>query len=753
MTEKAVELINFYWRYPTFTEERGEYTLKNINLEIYKGEFFGITGPTGSGKTTLCYSIAGLIPHQVKVPLDEISEHISGKILVFREPVSEVVKKENTVTIVGKNTMAPTVGIVMQDPENQFLTMSVLSELSLGLQIMGLDKKEIESRIKDALKRVGLEDLYPIASKIHPSELSGGQKQRLIIASFLAMHPKILILDEPTSDLDPAGKLEVIQAISKLKERGDITVILVEHDPEIMKKFADRLAIIYKGEIVAVDKPDKIYGDPKTKNYIEIPDILNMKEEEIINNVDVNIARTFKISRAAKESGTVAIDVKNLQFTYSDGTKAINGLDLKVNKGELIALIGQNGSGKTTLSKILSGFETGWEGNIRILDMDIKKKSVRKDIPRYLGYVFQNPDHQIFNRSVHNEIEYGLKNLGISKEESENIIKYTLQKVGLYNKLDEDPLFLSRGEKRRLAVASVMAMRPEILIVDEPTTGQDYRMSREIMEILDELNKNGRTIIVITHDMRLVAEYCRRVMVMKRGKIIFDGLPEELFVNEELLKDSSLIAPQSIRISKKLKDAGVIQDLLINAREWLEFFKFEEEKKKYVALKFDMLKHYAKQLAKEILEKYGTPESIIYIERGGMIIGRLFSDYLQVKELIGIRASYYLEDGTPSTAVSIGSFEYYPLSQSGYILLVDDIADTGKTLQQVLGKIKEKVNKKIVVATIAFKPQSIVKPDVYAYTVDNETWIIFDYEENESKIRFLKKNNENGLKFMRDNFQ
>jgi energy-coupling factor transport system ATP-binding protein len=477
-----------------------------------------------------------------------------------------------------------------------------------------------------------------------------------------------------------------------------------------------------------------------------------MKEEEIIGNVDINIARTFKISRTAKETGKEAIVVKDLQFTYTDGTKAINGLDLNVNKGEFIALIGQNGSGKTTLSKILSGFEVGWNGYIRILDMDIKKKSVRKNIPRYLGYVFQNPDHQIFNRSVHNEIEYGLKNLGISKEESESIIKYTLQKVGLYNKLYEDPLFLSRGEKRRLAVASVMAMRPEILIVDEPTTGQDYRMSREIMEILDELNKNGRTIIVITHDMRLVAEYCRRVMVMKRGKIIFDGLPEELFVNEHVLKGSSLVAPRSIRISKKLKDAGVIRDLLINAREWIEFFKFEEEKKNYVALKFDMLKYYAKQLAKEILEKYGTPESIIYIERGGMIIGRLLSDFLQVKELIGIRASYYLDDGTPSTAVSIGSFDYSPLSQSGYVLLVDDIADTGKTLQQVLLKIKEKVNKKIVVATIAFKPRSIVKPDVYAYTVNNETWIIFDYEENESKIRFLKKNNESGLQFMHDNF-
>jgi len=165
------------------------------------------------------------------------------------------------------------------------------------------------------------------------------------------------------------------------------------------------------------------------------------------------------------------------------------------------------------------------------------------------------------------------------------------------------------------------------------------------------------------------------------------------------------------------------------------------------------LKHYAKQIAKEILEKYGAPESIIYIERGGMVIGRLLSDYLQVKELIGIRAGYYLEDGTPSTAVNIGSFEYLPITQSGYILLVDDIADTGKTLEQVLKKVKEKVNKKIVVATIAFKPQSIVKPDVYAYTVDNETWIIFDYEENETKLRFLKRNNENGLQFMRENFQ
>ncbi|MGC8565103.1 MAG: energy-coupling factor transporter ATPase [Thermoplasmata archaeon] len=754
MDEPVVELRNIKWHYPNFGGMKSNFSMENFNLTVYRNEFLGITGATGSGKSTLCQLIAGLIPHQIKLPFGKANEYFDGEVIVLGNVVSKLEKKGNEYIISGKGAMAPEVGLVMQDPESQFLTMSALNELSLGLQIMGLPRDEIVKRIKEALEMVGLEDLYPLIDRLHPSELSGGQKQRLVIASFLAMRPKVLILDEPTSDLDSAGKIEVIEAISRLREKGDITVILVEHDPEILKKFVDRLVVLHEGKILAIDKPENIFSDPGLSKYIEVSEIETIfkNDEDLVKQIDLEAARVYRPNRRLEKSGGPALEVKDLKYEYPDGSRALNGVNLTVNKGEFIALIGQNGSGKSTFSKIISGYLTKWEGEVKIFGKDISEKKVRVSIPETVGYVFQNPDHQIFNRRVDEEIAYGLKNIGMKEEEIKESVDETLKRVGLSNKKQEDPLFLSRGEKRRLALASVIAMKPEILIVDEPTTGQDYRMSREIMEILLELNREGSTIIVITHDMRLVAEYCRRIVVMKRGRLIFDGTPEKLFENEELLKESSLLPPKAVQISKKLKESGIMQDLLLSAKEWLDFLKFENEKKRYVLLSFDSMKFYAKKLSEEIIKKYGKPDIIIYIERGGMVIARLISDYLGVKDMLSIRASYYTDEGVPSTHVTLGSFDYNLDDVRNYILLVDDIADTGKTLQAVLDKIKKLTTKPVYVCTVAFKPHSEIKPDIFAYTVDNDTWVVFEYEEQETKRAFQKRNNEIGLKFMEEAF-
>ncbi len=751
MADVVIELKNVNWKYPSFSGKESNFQMKNINLQIYKNEFFGITGSTGSGKSTLCQLISGIIPHQIKVPDGKIENYFSGEVIVLGKTISKIEKGENGYVLVGEKNAAPDLGLVMQDPESQFLTMSALTEITLGMRIMGLSKEEMENRIKESLELVGLGDLYPVLDKLHPSELSGGQKQRLILASFLAMRPKILILDEPTSDLDSLGKMEIIEAIKNVKEKGDITVILVEHDPEILMKFTDRLAVLYNGEIVMLDTPEKIFSDEMSRKYIEVPEIERMvDDEEFLKKVDLEIARGFKLERGKSVKGENIIEVKDLVYDYPDGTRALNGINIVVGKGEMIALVGQNGSGKSTFSKIISGYLTKWKGSVKILGMDLSDKKVREKIPEYVGYVFQNPVHQIFNRTVRDEIAYGLKNIG--EKNIEPIIDETLKRVGLLSKKFEDPLFLSRGEKRRLAVASVIAMRPKILIVDEPTTGQDYKMSREIMDLLFELNMDGTTIIVITHDMRLVAEYCRRTVVMKRGKIIFDGSPEELFLRDDILKESSLLPPKAVRLSKKLRDSGVINDLLLSAREWLEFLKFESEKKKYVFLSFQSMKYYAKKLADEILKTRGRPDLLVYIERGGMVIGRLLSDYLNVKDVQSIKASYYLEDGTPSTHVKLGEFTGNLKNVSNYVLLVDDIADTGKTLEAVLNKLRDQTDKPIVVCTIAYKPHSIIKPDYYAYIVDKETWVVFEYEEEETKRAFIKRDNKLGLKFIEESF-
>jgi len=575
----AVTIKNFYWRYPNFAGIVSDFALKNINLTIKENEFFGITGPSGAGKTTLCFSIVGLIPHQMQINDKDPRQYISGNVKVFDETVSAIEEKDSKSVITGRGVMSPEIGLVMQDPESQFLTMSVKQELSLGLQFLGLKKEEIENRIKEALKRVGMVDIYDMADKIHPAELSGGQKQRLIIASFIAMRPKILILDEPTSDLDPAGKIEVIEAIQRLKKDGNLTVILVEHNPELMQDFADRMLVLYEGSIVAIDEPDNIYSNSKLvdKYNIYAPEVAELKYGTdskrcaTIESFIEAIPKNLNLGKVKKEdyvgNTNVMIKVENLHFAYEDGTKALQGLSFEVKQNELIALIGQNGSGKSTLSKILSGIEGNFKGTVKVMDLDLHDSKNRKNMPRHIGYVFQNPDHQIFNRSVYNEVAYGLKNMSIDLPVIDERVKSVLKSVNLLDKINEDPLFLGRGQKRRLAVASVLAMHPEIIIVDEPTTGQDYRMSREIMELLKKLNEDGTTIIVITHDMRLVAEFCPRSIVMNQGKIVYDGSTFDLFKNDKVLEEASLRTPQIVRLSKILEKLGITEDIVLTAKD------------------------------------------------------------------------------------------------------------------------------------------------------------------------------------------
>ncbi len=579
MMMDAVKIKNFYWKYPNFTGVVSDFALKNINLTIKPGEFFGITGPSGAGKTSLCFSIAGLIPHQMQLAERDPRQYVSGTVQVFDEVVSAVEEKDGKHVITGKGVMAPEVGLVMQDPESQFLTMSVRQELSLGLQFLGLDKGEIDLRIKEALERVGMIDIYDMADKIHPTELSGGQKQRLIIAGFIAMRPKILILDEPTSDLDPAGKIEIIEAIQKLKKEGNLTVILVEHNPELMQEFADRMIVLNDGMIVAMGKPEEIYSDIDliSKYNIYAPEIAELRcgnDSKRCTTIEAFIEKIPKDVRFGKvshmmpdESGSPLIEVKDLKFSYEDGTQALNGLSFEIKQNEMVALIGQNGSGKSTLSKILSGIEGNFKGTVKIADLDLHDAKNRRNMPRHVGYVFQNPDHQIFNRNVYSEVAYGLKNMGASQSVIEERVNAVLKSVNLIDKIKEDPLFLGRGQKRRLGVASVLVMHPEIIIVDEPTTGQDYRMSKEIMELLKKLNEDGTTIIVITHDMRLVAEFCPRSIVMNQGKIVYDGSTFDLFKNDEVLEKASLRAPQIVRLSKEMMKIGMCDDIMLTAEE------------------------------------------------------------------------------------------------------------------------------------------------------------------------------------------
>ena len=574
----VLEVNDFWWKYRSYVGVQNPYTLKGLSFTVKKGEFFGIIGPSGAGKTTLCYALTGVIPHVFTVPFGKEREHIKGEIKLFGQTLTKVetVTDEKTGRavdkIVGMKQTAPRVGLLLQDPENQFLRMDLLHEISFGMELLGLSCSEIERRAKEALEIVGLGSLWPIAGLVHPSELSGGQKQRAAIASFIALRPELLVLDEPMSNLDPEGKLSIIQAIDSIRNEFDITIIVVEHNPEVIQKYADKVLAINNGQAIAYGTTEQVYSQCKLfdENGLYSSDIARIgwqaglsysgrvpfTVDEMLEAFDGRNQKSLvpnleddPIDQSAQE----IISVKDLSFSYEDGTQALRRVTFAIKQGEYVGLIGQNGAGKSTISKIISGLYKKFQGEAKVMGMDLRDKKVIQKIPCYVGYVFQNPDNQIFMRKVYDEVAYGLKNLKIPQQEIDQRVKEALKSVGLLSKIDEDPMFLGKGEKRRLTVASILVMDPKIMIVDEPTTGQDFRMSEDIMNLLEELNKAGTTILAITHDMTLVPEHTKRVIVMHNGAVTYDGSTRGFFSNEELLDKAGIIAPMAVRLSHEYK--------------------------------------------------------------------------------------------------------------------------------------------------------------------------------------------------------
>ncbi len=577
----ALKLEQLWWRYPTFSEKAQPWTLRGVDLQIAPGECLGITGPSGAGKTTLCRTLLGILPFTSRLTPRQLSAHFRGTVTLFDQPVTE------------KTASSGTIGMVLQDPENQFLRMSLLHELGFGLQIRGLPSPQIIARIHDALGRVGLEHLWQGAAYVHPSELSGGQKQRVAIASFLALRPSVLVLDEPTSDLDPVGKREVIETLMLLRQEHAMTIVLVEQDPEILAAFCDRIALLHKGYIELVASPADFYNQQATLEKFgasagELTRIswhtgLTYQKRVPLTLAEAGDAFAPALLSALSRPNELApptlvaqpdqlvASATSIWYAYEDGTTALRGVDLTLRRGEMLALLGPNGSGKTTLAKILAGIYRPARGQISILQRPINSRRERARLPSVVGYVFQNPDHQLFTRSVQTEILSGLKNIGLPASDRQRVAQSTLEAVGLVDLANEDPLFLSKGQRQRLAVAAILAMGPEILIVDEPTTGQDARSIAAIMQLLSELQSQGKTILIITHDMTLVAEYCQRVVAFRKGEVSFSGTPAQLFASPDILTKTGLQPPVSAKLTTWLHASHPHLPALLTANQWQRF--------------------------------------------------------------------------------------------------------------------------------------------------------------------------------------
>jgi len=532
----------------------GASALKSVDFDVKRGEFVVIMGPSGAGKSTLANCLNGLVPRFIRGEREGVV--LVNGVEAGRSPV---------------NRMAGEIGLVFQDFEAQLFSTNVRLEVAFGPENFGVPRAEIAERVERVLRMVDLQGFEGRS----PATLSGGQKQRLAIGSVLAMQPDIVCMDEPTTDLDPLGKAGVFRIARALRESGALTLIVIEHETEEALA-ADRLVVMRDGEIAARGRPADLLRDV---DFTEAAGIMPLQVPKFFRAAGVGVAEHTPLLPAegadlfrrselfidqsryeellegdasrARSLGAEAIVLEGVSHVYGGGVRALDGVDLSVREGEFVALLGHNGSGKTTLAKHLNGLLTPASGRVRIRGRDTSSHSVF-EIGREIGYVFQNPDHQIFSETVRDEVAFSPRMRGCPAEELDARVSEALQAVGLAGYEDKDPFSLSKGERQRVAVASVLSARPGIIVLDEPTTGLDYREQRRMMDLVRKLNEAGQTIVMITHTMWVAAEYAHRVVVMEEGRVLMDAPVREAFAREGELRASRLGVPHIVSMSNML---------------------------------------------------------------------------------------------------------------------------------------------------------------------------------------------------------
>ena len=538
MTEKKSPIIsfkNFSFQY----RAQKKPTLKEINLDIYPGERVLIAGPSGCGKSTLAGCINGLNPFSNP-------GECSGELIVdgVDAPKSSIFQ------------LSAHVGTVLQDPDGQFIGLTVGEDIAFALENSCMPQDEMHEITRHAAELVGIQDHLDFA----PHELSGGQKQRVSLAGVMVDQVKILLFDEPLANLDPATGKQTIELIDEIQEKTDTTVVIIEHRLEdVLWRDVDRIVLMGDGKILADLHPDELLSTRLLEeNGIREPlyltalryagvELAPAKKPAHVDSVVIDEADRKKMtdwfwSRPAAEAEKEhepLLEVRNLTFGYERGRQTLRDVSLTIHKGEMVSIVGKNGAGKSTFSKLVCGFETPDSGEILFQGRDLLQENIRHRA-KHIGYVMQNPNQMISKTMIFDEAALSLRNMGKSEEEIREKVEETLKVCGLFPFRNWPVSALSFGQKKRVTIASVLVQDPELIILDEPTAGQDFHHYTEIMEFLRGLNEKGVTVVMITHDMHLMLEYTPRALVFADGRLIADRSAAAVLCDPQLIRQAAL---------------------------------------------------------------------------------------------------------------------------------------------------------------------------------------------------------------------
>ena len=538
MTENKSPIISFKdFSFQYRAQKRP--TLTGISLDIYPGEKVLIAGPSGSGKSTLAGCVNGLNPFSNP-------GECKGTLMVdgVDAPHSSIFE------------LSAHVGTVLQDPDGQFIGLTVGEDIAFALENSCAPQDEMHKITRHAAELVGIENHLDYA----PHELSGGQKQRVSLAGVMVDQVKILLFDEPLANLDPAAGKQAIELIDEIQKKTDTTVLIIEHRLEdVLWRNVDRIVLVNEGRILADLTPDELLSTSLLKdNGIREPlyisamryagvEITKDKKPCHVDSVVLSETDKKKIQDwfqaqslpKSEEEGEKLLEVKNLSFGYTKEHQTLRDVTLTINKGEMVSIVGRNGAGKSTFSKLICGFETPDSGEIFFHGQDLLKENIRHRA-KYIGYVMQNPNQMISKTMIYDEVALSLQKSGKSEKEIRQKVEDTLKICGLYPFRNWPVSALSFGQKKRVTIASVLVQDPELIILDEPTAGQDFKHYTEIMEFLCKLNEQGVTVVMITHDMHLMLEYTPRALVFSDGRLIADCRASEVLCDPDLIRQAAL---------------------------------------------------------------------------------------------------------------------------------------------------------------------------------------------------------------------